>query len=105
MEHFGLAAHLELVVGATLDGSRRAKADVVEVVLQTLDVSPGTAVMVGDRRQDVEGARVHGVPCLGVRWGYAEPGELEAVMPVALLADPAELVPAVADLARVRPLH
>ena len=33
--------------------------------------------MVGDRAQDVVGARAHGIGCVGVRWGYAVPGELE----------------------------
>ena len=34
--------------------------------------------MVGDRAQDVIGAHTHGMRSIGVRWGYAEPGELEA---------------------------
>jgi phosphoglycolate phosphatase len=33
--------------------------------------------MVGDRSHDAVGAAAHGLPCLGVAWGYAEPGELE----------------------------
>jgi phosphoglycolate phosphatase len=33
-------------------------------------------VLVGDRHHDVEGAAAHGVPTIGVTWGYAEPGEL-----------------------------
>jgi phosphoglycolate phosphatase len=33
-------------------------------------------VLVGDRIHDVEGAAAHGVPTIGVAWGYAEPGEL-----------------------------
>ena len=33
--------------------------------------------MIGDRDNDVRGAKRCGVPCIGVSWGYAEPGELE----------------------------
>jgi phosphoglycolate phosphatase len=32
--------------------------------------------MVGDRHHDVDGAAEHGVPTIGVAWGYAEPAEL-----------------------------
>ena len=35
------------------------------------------AVMIGDRENDVRGAKRCGIPCIGVSWGYAEPGELE----------------------------
>ena len=33
--------------------------------------------MVGDRKYDVEGARALGLRCVGVAFGYAQPGELE----------------------------
>lgn len=32
--------------------------------------------MIGDRDNDVLGAKECGIPCIGVAWGYAEPGEL-----------------------------
>ena len=34
--------------------------------------------MVGDRKYDILGAKANGVASLGVRYGYAAPGELEA---------------------------
>jgi len=34
--------------------------------------------MVGDRSHDVVGAAAHGIPTVGVAWGYGAPGELEA---------------------------
>lgn len=37
----------------------------------------GDIIMVGDRSFDVEGARAVGLPCVGVAFGYAQPGELE----------------------------
>lgn len=37
--------------------------------------------MVGDRKQDAEGARACGVAFAGLAVGYAEPGELEAEHP------------------------
>lgn len=81
--HFGIDDLVEGVYGATLDGSRGTKADVIEHALALLAESPAGAaareetVMVGDREHDVLGAAAHGIGCLGVSWGYAVPGELE----------------------------
>ena len=36
-----------------------------------------SVIMVGDRENDVEGAKTFGIASLGVRCGYAAPGELE----------------------------
>ena len=49
------------------------------------------AVMVGDRRYDVDGAGAHGVATIGVTWGTGTRAELEA-------AGAAVIVEAVADL-------
>ncbi len=85
VDHFGLGP-FDVVAGATLDGSRRSKADVVAHALQTLEA--GT--LVGDRVQDVDGARAHGLRAVGVTWGFAEPGELDGAD--ALAACPADLL-------------
>ena len=36
------------------------------------------AVMVGDRKHDIAGAKACGISSLGVSFGYGEPGELQA---------------------------
>ena len=93
--HFGLDEHLEAVVGATLDGTRRAKADVVAFALDTLRGHGVGGTMVGDRAQDVVGGRAHGLRTVGVTWGFAEPGELETAGADVLVDVPARLVEAV----------
>ncbi|WP_241665717.1 HAD hydrolase-like protein [Prescottella subtropica] len=80
LEHFGLAGHFEVIGGASADGSRRAKADVIEHVLGGLGlpaVADGTTdvVMIGDREHDVHGAAHWGIPTVFVEWGYGTPGE------------------------------
>lgn len=95
VEHFGLAGWLTHVAGATLDGRVSAKADVIAVALEALREprpTPADTVMVGDRAHDVRGATAHGIGCIGVAWGFAAPGELEAAGAVAVAADPADLV-------------
>ena len=49
-----------------VDGVRHTKAESVRVCLEELGVTPADAVLIGDRRFDVEGAHVVGLPCIGV---------------------------------------
>jgi phosphoglycolate phosphatase len=78
----GLAGYLDLVGGADHVVGRVGKAAVVGSVLERLHVDPGRhpVVMVGDRHHDVDGAAEHGVPTIGVAWGYADPGELDGAL-------------------------
>ena len=49
IEHFGLDGHFEVVAGASLDGVRATKADVVAHALAQLEPLPERVLMVGDR--------------------------------------------------------
>jgi phosphoglycolate phosphatase len=89
--HFELASIFSFVSGPTLSDTRRRKTDVIDFALAALAVEPAQVVMVGDRAQDMAGAAASGVRGVGVRWGYAEPGELEAVGADRIVESPAEL--------------
>ncbi|RZS87539.1 phosphoglycolate phosphatase [Motilibacter rhizosphaerae] len=92
LDRFGLVHHFAVVGGATRDGSVRRKADVVARTLAELgSPDPADVTMVGDRLHDVHGAGQHGVRCLGVRWGYGAPGELEAAGAYAVAEAPADI--------------
>jgi len=81
MDHFGLAPCFTAIVGATLDErTLSAKADVIAEALRRLDVAGvdvSRPVLVGDRHHDIEGAAVHGVPVIFVRWGFSWPHEAD----------------------------
>ena len=70
LEHFGLDEHFEVIAGASLDGVRSTKAEVVAHALAQLGPLPERVVMVGDRAHDVEGAAAHGIGTVVVDWGY-----------------------------------
>lgn len=92
VEHLGLAGYFAVIGGDSTSGDRPTKADVIGHVLRQLgDPDPVTVTMVGDRRHDVEGARAHDIESIGVRWGYAQPGELDVARPRAIAADIGEL--------------
>ena len=46
--------------------------------MDRLGVTAEDCVLVGDTKYDVRGAHACGVKCVGVGYGYAAPGELEA---------------------------
>jgi len=72
LAHFGLDEHFEVVAGASVDGTRAAKADVLAHALAQLQPLPERVLMVGDRRHDVEGAAAHGIDAVVVGWGYGQ---------------------------------
>lgn len=90
LERYGILKYFEKVVGAELDGTRNDKKDVIEEVLKDIPKN-AKIVMVGDRRHDCIGAKAWGIPCIGVKFGYAEEGELEDAGAVKIVATPEEL--------------
>jgi phosphoglycolate phosphatase len=96
LEHFGLDDHFDVIAGASPDGVRASKADVVAHVLSQLDPVPEHVLMVGDRSHDVHGASRHGIDTVVVEWGY---GGLDFDDPT--VARPLVHVPSVAALREV----
>lgn len=78
LEHFELDRYFHYIAGATLDGTRDHKADVIRYALECANVTPGEhIIMVGDRSYDVIGARLCGLDAVGVLSGYGNRRELE----------------------------
>ncbi|BBX08591.1 HAD-IA family hydrolase [Mycolicibacterium aichiense] len=70
LEHFDLAEYFDVIAGASVDGVRSSKADVLAHALGQLQPLPERVIMVGDRAHDVEGAAEHGIDTVVVGWGY-----------------------------------
>ena len=76
MDKFELSQYFEQIVGATFDGTRSHKADVIAYLLKQLpDIA--SVVMVGDTAFDVIGAAAHNIPTIGVSWGYGTEEDME----------------------------
>ncbi len=74
---FDIAQYFDVVSGATLDGKVSTKAQVLDCALNGLGVTDkAQAVLVGDRMHDVEGAKAHGIDCVGVTFGFGGRQEL-----------------------------
>lgn len=78
VDKYNLAQHLDYVIGADLNGGIKYKTDVINEVLRITKPKDLTrVVIVGDRKDDILGAKACGISSIGVRCGYAEPDELE----------------------------
>ncbi len=79
LEHFGLDRYFAVVSGPELDGTRGEKHEVIEHACRALGVKACEQVlMIGDRDNDVLGARRCGMDCAGVLWGFGSRTELES---------------------------
>lgn len=77
LEHFSLDGYFDFVGGATMDGSRNSKSDVISYVLDSVGVTDKSAcIMIGDREHDILGAKANGIDSVGVLYGYGTRDEL-----------------------------
>lgn len=93
LERYQMESLFDYICGSEFDGTRSKKSEVVEAVLDHFGIRsvPDRALMIGDRKYDVLGAAAVGVSCLGVRYGYGEPGELESAGAIAAVDSIEEL--------------
>ena len=80
--YFDIDGYFEVIVGSELDGTRCQKEEVVAEALRRFfpdgNIPCDDIVMVGDRKFDIIGGREMGLHQIGVAYGYAQEGELEA---------------------------
>ena len=88
LRHFGLAGRFAAIHGAELDGRRDDKAELIAHIIATEHVDPAAAVMIGDRRYDIDGARANRLRAIGVLWGYGSMEELRTAGASALCDHP-----------------
>lgn len=78
LDEFELTSYFEVIAGSDMGEKRADKARVIEYALQQASLNAEEkAIMVGDRSFDVIGAKKHGLPCVGVLFGYGDRPELE----------------------------
>lgn len=95
LEHLGLAELFDVISGPLASALAEPKSETVAQALAALGGSSRikSAVMIGDRRYDVEGAAEHGVPTIGVLWGAGSEQELRDAGAREIVASPDEIPP------------
>ena len=76
-----------VICGSRPDGNNSAKWQVVQRAMELCGAAKENTILVGDTKYDVAGAHRVGIACVGVRYGYAAVGELEAAGADAIVED------------------
>ena len=77
LDKHNLLKYFKMAGGSDTDEKRVKKQDIIRYVMEKCGIASGeNCLMIGDRKYDAEGASKAGMDCLGVAWGFAEPGEL-----------------------------
>lgn len=93
LDHFDLHQYFDFVGAATMDGRISRKADVIRHLLDSLGgIEKASVLMIGDRDQDIEGAKANDLQSAGVLWGYGSKDELTDAGADYLVSVPFEIV-------------
>ena len=93
LKFFDLYDFFDVVAGASLDETRTKKADVIRYALEKISVNNvKKIVMVGDRENDIMGAKENKLDSIGVLYGYGDLEELTAAGATYIAKEPADIV-------------
>ena len=92
LERFGLTQYFTHVYGAELDGTRSDKTALLQFALSASQITAKNAIMIGDRKHDIIGAKNNGLASIGVLYGYGSSDELLHAGAQELAESPAHLV-------------
>ncbi len=77
LNHFNVESYFEFIAGASQDLKLHRKGDVIRYAMNAMNIQKEQAIMIGDRSQDVHGAKENNLPCIGVLYGFGDKEELE----------------------------
>ncbi|MGG2398931.1 HAD family hydrolase [Pseudomonas sp. SH1-B] len=79
--HFGFARYFKRIYGSELDGTRTNKVELLAHLLQSEGIVATEALMIGDRKHDLIGARSNGLQAVAVGYGFGSREELAGEAP------------------------
>ncbi|AGY76702.1 MULTISPECIES: HAD-IA family hydrolase [Clostridium] len=77
LNNFNLTSYFDAIVGSNMNGTRCTKGEVIKHVLEKYRINSDEAVMIGDRKYDMIGARQNNMDSIGVTYGYGSLEELK----------------------------
>jgi phosphoglycolate phosphatase len=82
LKYFNIHHHFDLIVGSNLDGTRTAKTEIIQYILEHYEqYPPEEFIMIGDRKHDIIGAHNTGINSIGVTYGYGSQEEINQINP------------------------
>ena len=77
LDSANLSQYFDIINGASFDASKRTKTAVIKDTIEKNNFKKERILMVGDRENDVTGAKNNGIAVLGVTYGYGDEEELK----------------------------
>jgi phosphoglycolate phosphatase len=88
LQYFNIDKYFDLVVGSNLDGTRTAKTEIIQYILDRYEENERQDfIMIGDRKHDIIGANNTGIRSIGVTYGYGSLDELIQSNPTYIVND------------------
>ncbi|MGB3260040.1 HAD family hydrolase [Paenisporosarcina sp.] len=92
LKYFNIDEYFDLVVGSNLDGTRAAKTEIIQYILDQYDEHElEDFIMIGDREHDIIGANNNGIDSIGVAYGYGTLQELNHSNPTYMVKNVEQL--------------
>ncbi len=77
LERFSMNKYFYAIVGSSIDGPKKSKADLISDCLTMMDIEAANDVLyVGDRGSDMIASNELGISSVGALWGYGSEAEL-----------------------------
>ena len=92
LDKAGLLKYFDVVNGASFDESKRTKTAVIADTINTNKFEKHRILMVGDRENDVTGAKNNEIEVLGVTYGYGDYKELSDAGCKYIVSSPDEVI-------------
>ncbi|MDD3288635.1 MAG: HAD hydrolase-like protein [Alphaproteobacteria bacterium] len=89
---FNISQYFKKIYGAEFDNSLSDKDELIAYILKDQKIPPSQAIIVGDREDDIIGAKRNGLRAIGACWGYGSRVELKEAGAVALASKPDDLL-------------
>lgn len=92
LDHFDLSGYFCKIAGSDFEGIRNTKGKVIAYALESSQKQPRSAIMVGDRFHDIEGAKENNMDSIGVLFGYGDRKELEQAGATYIVEEPGNIL-------------
>jgi phosphoglycolate phosphatase len=92
LSDLGLRSWFSGVAGSSMDSKRRDKSSIISHALKKFDLDPLRSMMIGDRKQDITGARENGMRALAVTYGFGSKEELHSSRPDHMVDHSVEII-------------
>lgn len=91
LKRFDLFKYFDFYGGNDLNESRPTKEDVIKYTLKSCNIKPNRAVMIGDRKFDINAGKLFELDTIAVTYGYGKYDELISCNPTYIANSPLDI--------------